>query len=353
MNSTEIRRRFTDFFVERNHRLVPSSPLIPNDPTLLLANAGMNQFKPYFLGEVEPDYRRATSVQKCTRTSDIEVVGRDRSHATFFEMLGNFSFGDYFKEGAIAYAWELRDRAVRAGAGPALDHRLPRTTTRRSSHLAPTIGVPAERIQRLGKEDNYWDMGVPGPCGPCSEIHYDRGPRLRSRRAARPSDVATATSRSGTWCSCSTPGRGRRQGTYPIIGELPEKNIDTGMGLERRRPWCSRTPTSMYETDLLPPGPPRGPGAVGGRLRAGRTEVDRVRCGSWPSTAARPRFLIADGVLPANEGRGYILRRLLRRAVRHAAPARGRGPGRGRRGRQRVVDQPAARPGRSWSPSGR
>ena len=147
MNSTAIRRRFTDFFVERNHRLVPSSPLIPNDPTLLLANAGMNQFKPYFLGEVEPDYRRATSVQKCTRTSDIENVG-DASHCTFFEMLGNFSFGDYFKEGAIAYAWEL----VTEGFGLEPD-RLWITVYLDDDEAIGhwrDIGVPAERIQRLG-----------------------------------------------------------------------------------------------------------------------------------------------------------------------------------------------------------
>ncbi|HWC42432.1 MAG TPA: alanine--tRNA ligase-related protein, partial [Actinomycetota bacterium] len=162
MNSTQIRRQFTDFFVERNHRLVPSSPLIPNDPTLLLANAGMNQFKPYFLGEVEPDFRRATSVQKCTRTSDIENVG-DASHCTFFEMLGNFSFGDYFKEGAIAYAWELVTEGFGLEPGRLwgtvyLDDDEAFELWRRY--------LPAERIQRLGKEDNYWDMGVPGPCGP-------------------------------------------------------------------------------------------------------------------------------------------------------------------------------------------
>ncbi|HEX7148859.1 MAG TPA: alanine--tRNA ligase-related protein, partial [Actinomycetota bacterium] len=221
MNSTQIRRRFTDFFVERNHRLVPSSPLIPNDPTLLLANAGMNQFKPYFLGEVEPDFRRATSVQKCTRTSDIEIVG-DRSHATFFEMLGNFSFGDYFKEGAIGYAWELVTE--RFGLDP---DRLWITVYLDDDEAIGhwrAIGVPAERIQRLGKEDNFWSMGVAGPCGPCSEIHYDRGPSYGGDGGpASESDRYLEI-----WNLVFM--QNIRDEDYNIIGDLPKKNIDTGMG---------------------------------------------------------------------------------------------------------------------------
>jgi alanyl-tRNA synthetase len=309
MNSTAIRRRFTDFFVERNHRLVPSSPLIPNDPTLLLANAGMNQFKPYFLGEVEPDYRRATSVQKCTRTSDIENVG-DRSHCTFFEMLGNFSFGDYFKEGAIAYAWEL----VTEGFGLEPD-RLWITVYLDDDEAIGhwrDIGVPAERIQRLGKEDNYWDMGVPGPCGPCSEIHYDRGPSFGpgggpASESERYLEIWNLVFMQNI--------RGEGDGKdYPIIGELPEKNIDTGMGLERVAILLQGA-DSMYETDLFAPvlaeaqelsGAPYG---TEGRVdRSLRIVTEHGRTAS---------FLIADGVLPSNEGRGYILRRLLRRSVRH------------------------------------
>jgi alanyl-tRNA synthetase len=309
MNSTEIRRRFTDFFVERNHRLVPSSPLIPNDPTLLLANAGMNQFKPYFLGEVEPDYRRATSVQKCTRTSDIEVVG-DRSHATFFEMLGNFSFGDYFKEGAIAYAWELVTE--RFGLEP---DRLWITVYLDDDEAVGhwrDIGVPAERIQRLGKADNYWDMGVPGPCGPCSEIHYDRGPSFGPGGGpASESDRYLEIWNLVFMQNIRGEGDGK---DYPIIGELPEKNIDTGMGLERVA-MVLQDADSMYETDLLAPVLHEVQELSG----AGYGREDRVDR-SLRIVAEHGRtasFLIADGVLPSNEGRGYILRRLLRRSVRH------------------------------------
>ena len=309
MNSTEIRRRFTDFFVERNHRLVPSSPLIPNDPTLLLANAGMNQFKPYFLGEVEPDYRRATSVQKCTRTSDIEVVG-DRSHATFFEMLGNFSFGDYFKEGAIAYAWELVTE--RFGLEP---DRLWITVYLDDDEAVGhwrDIGVPAARIQRLGKADNYWDMGVPGPCGPCSEIYYDRGPSFGPGGGpASESDRYLEIWNLVFMQNIRGEGDGK---DYPIIGELPEKNIDTGMGLERVA-MVLQDADSMYETDLLAPVLHEVQELSG----AGYGTEDRVDR-SLRIVAEHGRtasFLIADGVLPSNEGRGYILRRLLRRSVRH------------------------------------
>ncbi|HSK36701.1 MAG TPA: alanine--tRNA ligase, partial [Actinomycetota bacterium] len=309
MNSTEIRRRFTGYFVERNHRLVPSSPLIPNDPTLLLANAGMNQFKPYFLGEVEPDFRRATSVQKCTRTSDIENVG-DRSHCTFFEMLGNFSFGDYFKEGAIGYAWELVTE--RFGLEPDRLWITVYLDDDEAVGLWRDIGVPAERIQRLGKEDNYWDMGVPGPCGPCSEIHYDRGPSFGpdggpASESERYLEIWNLVFMQNI--------RGEGEGKdYPIIGELPEKNIDTGMGLERVA-MLLQDADSMYETDLLAPVIAEAQELSGAKY--GRDDrVDRsLRIVTEHGRTAA--FLIADGVLPSNEGRGYILRRLLRRSVRH------------------------------------
>ena len=305
MNSTEIRRRFTGFFVERNHRLVPSSPLIPNDPTLLLANAGMNQFKPYFLGEVEPDFRRATSVQKCTRTSDIEIVG-DRSHATFFEMLGNFSFGDYFKEGAIGYAWELVTE--RFGFDPDRLWVTVYLDDDEAIGLWRQIGVPAERIQRLGKEDNFWSMGVAGPCGPCSEIHVDRGPKFGvDGGPASGSDRYLEI-----WNLVFM--QNIRDEDYNIIGELPAKNIDTGMGLERVA-MLLQDADSMYETDLLAPVIEEAQ-AVSGAVYGRGEAVDRsLRIVTEHGRTAS--FLIADGVLPSNEGRGYILRRLLRRSVRH------------------------------------
>jgi alanyl-tRNA synthetase len=342
MNSTDIRRRFTDFFVERNHRLVPSSPLIPNDPTLLLANAGMNQFKPYFLGEVEPDFRRATSVQKCTRTSDIEIVG-DRSHCTFFEMLGNFSFGDYFKEGAIAYAWEL----VTEGFGLEPD-RLWATVYLDDDEavgLWREIGVPPSASSAWARRTTSGTMGVPGPCGPCSEIHYDRGPTFGPDGGpASESDRYLEIWNLVFMQNVRGEGEGK---DYPIIGELPEKNIDTGMGLSGW-PWCSRTPTRCTRPTCSPRSS-RGPGAVGASY--GKDDrVDRsLRIVTEHGRTAS--FLIADGVLPSNEGRGYILRRLLRRSVRHL--------------RLLGVEDPAlarvcqrwwptwARPGRSWSPSAR
>jgi alanyl-tRNA synthetase len=307
MNSTAIRRRFTDFFVERNHRLVPSSPLIPNDPTLLLANAGMNQFKPYFLGEVEPDFRRATSVQKCTRTSDIENVG-DRSHCTFFEMLGNFSFGDYFKEGAIAFAWELVTE--RFGLEP---DRLWGTVYLDDDEAFELWRqyLPDERIQRLGMEDNFWSMGVAGPCGPCSEIHYDRGPSFGPGGGpASESDRYLEIWNLVFMESIRGEGQGR---DYPIIGELPEKNIDTGMGLERVATLLQGA-DSMYETDLFAPVLAEVQ-QLSGASYGKEDRVDRsLRIVTEHGRTAA--FLIADGVLPSNEGRGYILRRLLRRSVR-------------------------------------
>jgi alanyl-tRNA synthetase len=305
MNSTEIRRRFTDFFVKRDHRLVPSSPLIPNDPTLLLANAGMNQFKPWFLGEVEPDFRRATSVQKCTRTSDIEIVG-DRSHCTFFEMLGNFSFGDYFKQGAIAYAWELVTEQF--GLEPDRLWATVYLDDDEAFGLWRDIGVPAERIQRLGMEDNFWSMGVAGPCGPCSEIHYDRGPGFGPDGGpASESDRYLEI-----WNLVFM--QSIRDEDFNIVGELPEKNIDTGMGLERVATLLQGA-DSIYETDLLAPVLREVVEASGARYgKEDRVDRSLRIVAEHGRTAA---FLIADGVLPANEGRGYILRRLLRRSVRH------------------------------------
>jgi alanyl-tRNA synthetase len=325
VNSMEIRRRFTDFFVKRDHRLVPSSPLIPNDPTLLLANAGMNQFKPFFLGEVEPDYMRATSVQKVTRTSDIENVG-DRSHCTFFEMLGNFSFGDYFKEGAIAYAWDLVTEEF--GLDPGRLWVTVYLDDDETIGLWRKIGMPAERIQRLGKEDNFWSMGVPGPCGPCSEIYYDRGPRF-----GQDGGPATGSDRYlEIWNLVFM--QNIRDEDYNIIGDLPNKNIDTGMGLERVA-MLLQDADSMYETDLLAP-ILREVQEVSGAGYGNDDRIDR----SLRIVAEHGRtagFLIADGVLPSNEGRGYILRRLLRRSVRHLRLLEVDGPALARIG-NRVVD---------------
>src|SRR5688572_16470219 len=305
MNATEIRRRFTDFFVERDHRLVPSSPLIPNDPTLLLANAGMNQFKPYFLGEVEPDYRRATSVQKCTRTSDIENVG-DRSHCTFFEMLGNFSFGDYFKEGAIALAWELVTE--RYGIEP---DRLWATVYEKDDEAEELwrAYLPADRIVRRGMDDNFWSMGVAGPCGPSSEIFVDRGP------AYGPDGGPAVDEERFLEIWNLVFMQFERDDDFNLLGELASKGVDTGSGLERVAIVLQQTP-SVYETDLFAPILEAAQQVTGRRY--GKDDRDDLSLRILTEHSRAVTFLVADGVVPANEGRGYVLRRMLRRVVLHA-----------------------------------
>src|SRR5438270_703593 len=201
MRSAEIRRRFLRFFESRGHTVVPSASLLADDPTLLLVNAGMVPFKPYFLGDATAPYARATSVQKCVRTPDIDIVGTTTRHNTFFQMAGNFSFGDYFKEGAIPYAWELLTSSLEQGGFGFDPDRLWATVYDDDDEAfniwTGTVGLPAERVQRRGKSDNYWHMGVPGPGGPCSEIYYDRGPQhgREGRRGPRLRVAAHASSR--------------------------------------------------------------------------------------------------------------------------------------------------------------
>jgi alanyl-tRNA synthetase len=307
MNATEIRRRFLDFFVERGHRLVPSSSLIPNDPTLLLANAGMNQFKPYFLGEVVPEFTRATSVQKVFRTSDIENVGHTTRHLTFFEMLGNFSFGDYFKAEAIAYAYELVTEQF--GLDPERLWTTVYMDDDEAVRLWREVGVPAERIQRRGKADNFWSMHVAGPCGPCSEVYYDRGPQYGKEGGP----VADEERYLEIWNLVFM--QHLCNDDEVIIGDLPKKNIDTGMGLERVA-FLLQGKDNVFETDLLAPILEEAQAACG-RVYGRDAAADlSLRVVAEHSRSAS--FLIADGVLPSNEGRGYVLRRVLRRAVDHS-----------------------------------
>ncbi|MFI6242764.1 alanine--tRNA ligase [Micromonospora sp. NPDC050795] len=314
MRSDEIRTTFFDFFTSRGHNRVPSSPLIPDDPTLLLANAGMNQFKPYFLGEVQPAYPRATTVQKCARTSDIENVGRTTRHATFFEMLGNFSFGDYFKADAITYAWELLTEHYHLDP-----ERLWITVYRDDDEafdLWRRVGVPAERIQRLGMDDNFWSMGVPGPCGPSSEICYDRGPAFGPDGGPEANGERYLEIWNLVFMQ-NLRGPGDGKGDFPIVGELPNKSIDTGLGLDRLAAILQGVDT-VCETDLLAPTLATVE-ALAGRRFPGRDGSDAAVSFQVVTEHARSTaFLIADGVLPSNEGRGYVLRRLMRRAIRHA-----------------------------------
>ena len=241
MNSAEIRKRWLDFFESGNrqglnHAVVPSASLILNDPNLLLVNAGMVPFKPYFLGELPPPYPRATSVQKCVRTLDIDEVGKTTRHASFFQMCGNFSFGDYFKEGAISLAWELLTRSQRDGGFGFDPARLWVTVYLDDDEAADIwhkqVGVPKDRIQRRGMADNFWSMGVPGPCGPCSEIYFDRGPEY-GRDGGPIADEDRYLEIWNLVFMQNLRGDGPGKEGYPILGELPAKNIDTGLGLER------------------------------------------------------------------------------------------------------------------------
>jgi alanyl-tRNA synthetase len=307
MQSHELRRRYLGFFAERGHKLVPSSPLVPNDPTLLFTAAGMVQFKDYFWGRSEPSFRRATSCQKCFRTTDIEQVGRTAYHHTFFEMLGNFSFGDYFKQGAIELAWEFLTREL----GIPGEHFA--ITVYEEDDEAYAIwrdvaGVPSERIVRLGKDSNWWGpVGETGPCGPDSELHYDTGKERACGPACR-----------GPACDCDRYAEiwnlvfmqydALENGSF---APLARKNIDTGMGLERATAVLQGVPTN-FDTDVFAPLLDAIAHCAGRRLRKEETPYRNTIADHIRGTL----FLVADGVMPGNERQGYVLRRILRRAIR-------------------------------------
>src|SRR5246127_1068396 len=328
VTGSQVRRKFLDFFIEKGHREVHSSSLVPqNDPTLLFTNAGMNQFKDVFLGLEKRDYSRATTSQKCVRAggkhNDLENVGFTNRHHTFFEMLGNFSFGDYFKKDAIAYAWELitspawfgipQDKLYvtifKGEAGVARDAE--------AYDLWVAQGVPKNRIYEMGLKDNFWQMGDTGPCGPCSEIHYDMG--------AIASDQGHTNCKFG--CDC-----GRYVELWNLVfmqfdrdasgklNPLPKPSIDTGMGLERVASVLQGV-ISNYETDLFTPLIKRAAELTGASLKkelnkeAHTKSAASLRVIADHSRAAT--FLISDGVLPSNEGRGYVLRKIIRRAITH------------------------------------
>ncbi|GBQ03119.1 alanine--tRNA ligase [Streptomyces spongiicola] len=317
MESAEIRRRWLSFFEERGHTVVPSASLIADDPTLLLVNAGMVPFKPYFLGETKPPAPRATSVQKCVRTPDIEEVGKTTRHGTFFQMCGNFSFGDYFKEGAIAYAWELLTSPQDKG-GYGLDPERLWITVYLDDDEAERIwrevvGVPAERIQRLGKKDNFWSMGVPGPCGPCSEINYDRGPEFGPEGGPAVNDERYVEIWNLVFMQYER-GEGSGKEDFEIVGDLPSRNIDTGLGLERLA-MILQGVRNMYETDTLRVVIDKATELTG--VRYGDSHESDVSLRVVADHIRTSVMLIGDGVTPGNEGRGYVLRRIMRRAIRN------------------------------------
>ena len=318
MQTHEIRKRFLDHFIKAGHVEVPSASLILDDPNLLFVNAGMVPFKPYFLGEQTPQYVRATSIQKCVRTLDIEEVGITTRHNTFFQMAGNFSFGDYFKREAIGFAWTLLTNSVDDGGFGIDPLRLWPTVYLDDDEAfaiwRDEIGVPAERIQRRGMKDNYWSMGVPGPCGPCSEIFYDRGPEYGIEGGPEADEDRYIEIWNLVFMQNERGPGGGKDG-YEILGPLPKKNIDTGMGVERVA-FLLQGVDNVYETDLVRPVIAKAEELSGRKY--GAVHDDDVRFRVIADHARTAAMLIADGVNPGNDGRGYVLRRLLRRIVRSA-----------------------------------
>ena len=318
ITGNEIRKSFLDYFVKRGHTLVRSSSLVPDkDPTLLFTNAGMVQFKNVFLGQERLPYVRATSSQKCLRISgkhnDLEAVGRDTYHHTFFEMLGNWSFGDYYKAEAIQWAWELLTK----------EWGLPKDKLWATVYLdddeaeqlwAKISGLPAERIKRFGEKENFWEMGETGPCGPCSEIHLDRGPEACDMKG-QPGHICQVNGDCARYIELwNLVFIQYNRNEDRSLSELPSKHVDTGMGLERITAVLQNV-LSNYDIDFM-----RALTATTEKLTGKKYGVDPVADISFrviDDHARAVSFLLADGVMPSNEGRGYVLRRLLRRASRH------------------------------------
>ena len=319
MQTHEIRKRFLDHFVKAGHTEVPSASVILDDPNLLFVNAGMVQFVPFFLGQRTPPYPTATSIQKCIRTPDIDEVGITTRHNTFFQMAGNFSFGDYFKREAIELAWTLLTNDVEAG-GYGFDPEKLWATVYFDDDEAIELwreiaDLPIERIQRRGMADNYWSMGIPGPCGPSSEIYYDRGPEFGIEGGPEANEDRYIEIWNLVFMQ-NERGDGTGKDDFEILGPLPRKNIDTGMGVERVA-FLLQGVANVYETDLLRPvidvvanRAPRG-------YDAGNHDDD-VRYRIIADHSRTAAILIGDGVSPGNDGRGYVLRRLLRRVIRSA-----------------------------------
>src|SRR3954452_1847836 len=328
MDTADIRRNFVAHFENDTrvgaHTAVPSASLLLDDPTLLFVNAGMVPFKPYFLGQERPPYPRAVSVQKCVRTPDIEDVGKTTRHGTFFEMCGNFSFGDYFKQGAIELAWELVTKPRSEGGWGLEESRLyPSVYVDDPEALElwkQVSGLPDERILRLGKKENYWSMGVPGPGGPCSEILYDRGsdhgpdfdptllgPDMPTKLEDRLLEIWNLVFMQEELSAV------RAKDDFDVAGPLPKKNIDTGMGLERVA-FLLQGVDNMYEIDVMFPVIEKAQELTGRAY--GTNHEDDVRFRVVADHVRSSLMLIGDGVTPGNEGRGYVLRRLVRRAIR-------------------------------------
>ncbi len=317
MESAEIARRFLAYFKQQGHAIVPSASLVAEDPTVLFVIAGMQPFKPYLLGQQTPPWKRAADVQKCVRTLDIEEVGKTTRHATFFQMLGNWSFGDYFKEGAIRFAWELLTKSEADGGFGFPESKLWATVLHGDDEAATIwrdqIGLPEHRIQARGLNDNYWSMGVPGPGGPCSEIYYDRGPEY-GRDGGPEADEDRFLEVWNLVFMQDSISKFRAKDDFDVEGPLPSKNVDTGMGLERMAAILQGV-DNLYEIDttwkILDRAAELTEQSYGRDHKADvalRVIADHVRSAV---------MLIEDGVLPSNEGRGYVLRRIMRRSIRN------------------------------------
>ena len=330
MESAEIARRFLAYFKQQGHTIVPSASLVADDPTVLFVIAGMQPFKPYLLGQRTPPYRRVADVQKVVRTLDIEEVGKTTRHATFFQMLGNWSFGDYFKQGAIHYAWELLTNSEADGGFGFPESKLWATVLHGDDEAfaiwRDEIGLPANRIQHRGLADNYWHMGVPGPGGPCSEIYYDRGPEY-GRDGGPEADEDRFLEVWNLVFMQDQLSKVRAKDDFDIEGPLPARNVDTGMGLERMASILQGV-DNLYEIDttwkILDRAAELTEQTYG---RDRRTDVGLRVIADHVRSAV---MLIEDGVLPSNEGRGYVLRRIVRRSIRNlrllAGGQRGGGP---------------------------
>ncbi len=314
MKAVEIRKTYLSFFEERGHKIVPSASLVPSvhDPSVLLTTAGMQPFKPYFLGREQPPARRLADVQKCFRTTDIGEVGNTARHLTFFEMLGNWSFGDYFKQESIPWGWELSTQGF--GMDPDRiwvtvfggDEELGLGPDEEAIAIWREVGVPDERIVRLGREDNFWQAGPSGPCGPCSELYLDRGEEFGAA-GERPGDDTDRFLEFWNHVFMTYD-----LGTDGTLTELPMRNIDTGMGLDRMAAILQDVP-SVFETDLVRPLIDLAEEMSGRSYSEGGAVTRAMRIVADHSRGAA--FLIADGVVPSNEDRGYILRRIMRRAI--------------------------------------
>jgi len=307
LSGNQIRQKFLDFYEKRQHQVLPSASLVPDDPTVLLTIAGMLPFKPIFLGQRQSDFARATTSQKCLRTNDIENVGRTARHHTFFEMLGNFSFGDYFKEQAIAWAWELSTKVFELPP-----ERLIVSVFREDDEAfaiwRDKIGIPAHRIQRMGEEDNFWASGPTGPCGPCSELYYDFHPEKGDKDIDLEDDTRFIEYYNLVFMQYNRDADGN-------LTPLQNKNIDTGLGLERMAQILQQVPNN-YETDLIFP-IIKTAAEIAGIDYAKSDEKTKVSLKVIGDHIRAVVHLIADGVTVSNTGRGYILRRLIRRVVRH------------------------------------